>query len=386
MSNIIQDIENEVLKPAPTLLEQLKIMSLQIRDKASQRVVFTPPIIARNGQSIIRRGTLVGVQGRFGSHKSRFSEVLASLVIAKTERSTCHLGYEKNQLERIALAFIDTERTTKEELPVIIQSIRKNAGYEAFTEVPNFFYTSIKTIERKNRLSAVKEYLQDIRKQTDLHIYCVLDVLTDCVSDFNDAKDSLELCDFLNSLCENHNATILGVIHENPGSEKARGHLGTELANKASTFFQIGFIRDKSGNDTDIIKLRYLKVRSIKRPESIFLTYSQEAEGLILAPSEMMDSLTASNRIYDTNEIAEFLEDFLTDIPTTKKDLIEHLKSKTELSQNPIVERLSEIEKKGRNLILHDSNGAECFLQVNRANGKTTTYQLTTIETPKTDD
>lgn len=376
----VEDLKNELKKPV-TLLERLQSVSLQVKEKAAQKVIFTPPIVSREDLPIVRRGTLVGIQGRFGSHKSRYAEMLASLVLSNQSKPNGHfLGYSKNPLERVALAYIDTERNTKEELPVTIQGIRKKAGFEPYSEVSDFYYTSIKTIERKNRLLAVQEYLQHIRTQTDLHIFCVLDVLTDCVSDFNDAKDSLALCDFLNNLCENENATILGVIHENPGSEKARGHLGTEFANKASTFFQIGFVRDSNGNDTDVIRLRYLKVRSIKRPESLYLTYSPDVEGLILAPAEMMESVVGSNRRYDAEDIAEMLEDFLTTTPVPQAVLVAHLKEKTELSKNPILDRLAEIEAKGKDCVLTDAFGKLCTLQVHRAKGKATTYQLAPIE------
>lgn len=383
----IEALENEVNKPV-TLLERLQSVSIQIKEKAAQKVIFTPPIVSREDLPIIRRGTLVGIQGRFGSHKSRFAEMLASLVISclKHYPANKYLGYTKNPLERVALAYIDTERNTKEELPVTIQGIRKKADFDPYNEVTDFHYTSIKTIERKNRLQAVQEYLQFLRTQTDLHIFCVLDVLTDCVSDFNDAKDSLALCDFLNNLCENENATILGVIHENPGSEKARGHLGTEFANKASTFFQIGFVRDSSGNDTDVIRLRYLKVRSIKRPESLYLTYSPDIEGLILAPAEMMESVAGANRRYDAEDIAEMLEDYLTTTPVSQAVLVAYLKAKTELSKNPVLDRIAEIEAKGKEWVLIDTAGQSCYLQVHRAKGKATTYQLAPIEATEIQD
>ncbi|TAG65430.1 MAG: hypothetical protein EAZ26_10490 [Runella slithyformis] len=369
-----------------SLLERLQSVSSEIKQKAAQKVVFTPPIISRDGLPTIKRGTLVGIQGRFGSHKSRIGELFCSVVISTLpQNDTKHLGYSKHPLERIVLVHIDTERNTKEELPQTIQSIRKKAGFNAFAEVPDFYYTSIKTIPRAKRLEAVKEYLEYVRSQTDGHIFCVLDVLTDCVSDFNDAKDSLALCDFLNNLCENENATIVGIIHENPGSEKARGHLGTEFANKSSTFFQIGFVRDGNGNDTDVIRLRYLKVRSIKRPNSLYLTYSAEIDGLILAPSEMLASVEGSTRRYDANDIAEILEDYLTSTPVSQTDLLAHLKAETKLSKNPIMERLAEIERKGKDWVLHDSSGAACYLKINRLTGKATTYQLSPIEAVETD-
>lgn len=381
-----EEQEKEVNKPV-TLLEILQSNSSQIKEKAAQKVIFTPPIVSRDELSIVRRGTLVGIQGRFGSHKSRLGEGFASLILSNQQSHNGHfLGYHKNLLERFAVVYLDTERNTKEELPVTIQGIRKKAGFEPYSDVSGFYYTSIKTIERKNRLEAVKEYLQHVRSQTDLHIFCVLDVLTDCVSDFNDAKDSLALCDFLNNLCENENATILGVIHENPGSEKARGHLGTEFANKASTFFQIGFVRDKMGNDTDIIRLRYLKVRSTKRPDSLYLTYSPDTEGLILAPEEMTENVLSSNRGYEAEDIAEMLEDYLITNPISQSVLVDYLMKKTKLSKNTILERLGEIEAKGKEWVLTDTVGRPCFLQVYRAKGKATTYQLAPIEATEVDN
>ena len=55
------------------------------------------------------------------------------------------------------------------------------------------------------------------------------------------------LLDKLNDMTENKDITVIGVIHENPdGTKKARGHIGTEFVNKATTVVSIGYKNEDS--------------------------------------------------------------------------------------------------------------------------------------------
>jgi hypothetical protein len=62
-----------------------------------------------------------------------------------------------------------------------------------------------------------------------------IDGYVDCVNDFNNQTESIEFTRSLmrySSLTKSH---ITGVLHLNPNSEKARGHLGTILQQKCET-------------------------------------------------------------------------------------------------------------------------------------------------------
>ena len=72
----------------------------------------------------------------------------------------------------------------------------------------------------------MKVFIEAIRRQTSNPIFVLLDVVTDCISNFNDPVESMELFDYLGNLCENSGATFMLVIHQNPSSDKARGHTG----------------------------------------------------------------------------------------------------------------------------------------------------------------
>ena len=55
------------------------------------------------------------------------------------------------------------------------------------------------------------------------------------ITSINDEGESTTMSSSLLRWTEEYNIHIIVVLHENPGSDKARGHIGTELTNKAET-------------------------------------------------------------------------------------------------------------------------------------------------------
>ncbi len=322
------------------LLERERLLS----DAVTKAVVFSPPLISRAETGIIGRGTINIIQGAYGSHKSRLAELLAALMLARSASDEQYLGFTRAALERFCVCYIDTERNQTEELPHAIQGIKTRAGFSITDQPADFRFTSIKAVERKERFEGIEAFLGHIREQTDLHLFCLIDVVTDAVGDFNDAKESMRLYDFLGNLCDKHNATFLLVIHQNPGTEKARGHTGTEAANKASTALQIGFERDGGGNETDLIRLRYLKLRRGKRPEPLYLKFSEEAKGLILADAASIAAHSKNRkRKADSEDIADRLVSLLSVGPLPKNEVWVTLETEFKTSNATIRERLKTI-------------------------------------------
>lgn len=73
-----------------------------------------------------------------------------------------------------------------------------------------------------------------------------LDGIRDVIGDFNDNKESADLVSECMKMATEMNCCIFNVLHENPGSEKMRGHLGTELGNKVTDTFVS--IKEKKDN------------------------------------------------------------------------------------------------------------------------------------------
>lgn len=66
-----------------------------------------------------------------------------------------------------------------------------------------------------------------------------VDGIVDCISDFNDPKESKQYLTELAKIALEYNCAICCTLHTNPGDEsKMRGHLGTLLGQKASDVIQ----------------------------------------------------------------------------------------------------------------------------------------------------
>lgn len=74
-----------------------------------------------------------------------------------------------------------------------------------------------------------------------------VDGIRDLLGDFNDLKESAALIDECMTTTTYMHCTFWSVLHENPGSDKMRGHLGTEAANKASDVIRVTKKKNASG-------------------------------------------------------------------------------------------------------------------------------------------
>ncbi|GAB3809508.1 hypothetical protein GCM10028819_51460 [Spirosoma humi] len=354
-----------------SLLEREQLLS----DIATKPVVFSPALIKRGEAGIIGRGTINIIQGAYGSHKSRLAELFASMMLARDDEDPNFLVFYKQTQEKFCVCYIDTERNLNEELPSAIQNIKLNAGFALEAQPKDFRFTSIKAIERPYRFGAIECFLRDVRENTKLHLFCLIDVVTDAIGDFNDSRESMKLFDFLGNLCDNYDATFMLVIHQNPGTEKARGHTGTEAANKASTALQIALERDANGNETDIIKLRYLKLRRGKRPEAVLLQFSKEENRLVLADASQVAAHNNQRKHKaDIEDITDRLVSLLTEGPMPKGEVHKKLQDEFDANNSTIRDRLKTIKEErpamynedGRPVVLGEfRKGRDQFYQLN---------------------
>ncbi|WP_460562188.1 hypothetical protein [Ferruginibacter profundus] len=290
------------------------------------------------------------------------------------------LGFKRVNFDSAhTVVYVDTERNLSEQLPFALQSIQMKAGYALEAHPYNFEYISLLQINRKERFTALNEYLNHIRETTKSPLFIVLDVSTDCIEDFNKTDKSMELIDLMNMAINEHNVIFLCLIHENPKSDKARGHFGTELMNKSSTVMQVGFEKDASQNDTDIIRVKYLKCRSSARHTPFYIKYSDEAKGLVLANTSDISAVINNRKQKASNEdIIEFIEMYLGDgTSLTRTELLEKLCKDFKASIRTIESRLTDIMCSAKEMFNQD--GEPCKLS-KETKDKIVYYKLVTDE------
>lgn len=362
----------------------LKII-LETREKLKElkatEIQFSVPVLKQGENAVIFPHTINVIQGQAGVHKSRLAENICAAFLKLNGIENELLGFKRLTFDvKHTIVYVDTERNLSEQLPYALQSIQMKAGYTKEAHPVNFEYISLLQISRKDRFVALNEYLNHIKKSTNNPLFIVLDVSTDCIEDFNKTDKSMELIDLMNMAIDKHNVIFLCLIHENPKSDKARGHFGTELMNKASTVMQVGFEKDASQNDTDIIRVKYLKCRSSARHTPFYIKYSTEAKGLVLADAGEVSGVINNRKHKASNEdMIEFIEMYLGDGATlTRVELLDKLCKDFNASQRTIESRITEIIKS--DMEIFNEQGQVCKLS-KETKEKTVYYKLISNET-----
>ena len=359
-------IINEVNSKQNSISENLKIvLASQERLKATKEkaIVFSAPVLTQNGNAVIFPHTINVIQGQAGCHKSRIAENICSAFLKVHNCNNHLLDYKRTNFEaNTTVVYVDTERNQTEQLPNALQCIQINGGYNIEDHPLNFEYISLLEISRKDRFATLNEYLNHIKQKTTNSLFIVLDVSTDCIEDFNKTDKSMELIDMMNEAINKHDITILCLIHENPKSDKARGHFGTELMNKASTVMQVAFEKDASQQDTEIIRVKYLKCRSTAKHSNFYVKYCNDAKGLVLANNDEVSTVFNNRKHKASNEdMIEFIQTYLGDNTVLKRiDLLDKLCKDFKASQRTIETRLKEIMESETEI--YNVNDELCYL------------------------
>ena len=345
LNSEMEQLTKKINKPSESL-RKIMFTTEKIKKIKERDIRFADPILRQNANAIIFPHTINVIQGQAGVHKSRLAEFICAAMLKRNGFNTELLGFKRENFDaNYTVVYVDTERNLSEQFPYALQSIQLKAGYEKQDHPHNFQYTSLLEIPRKERFSVLDEYLKVLKRDTNNSLFIVLDVSTDCIEDFNKVDKSSELIDLMNVAINEHDVVFLCLIHENPKSEKARGHFGTELMNKASTVMQVSYEKDSKQNDTDLIKVRYLKCRSTARHTPFYAKYSEEHKGLILASSDdIQEVMNGKKQKADLNMVVEYLEMYLGDGSSlSRRDLLDKLMEELGASEKTIEDRLKDI-------------------------------------------
>ncbi|MBG6131765.1 hypothetical protein IWQ47_003493 [Aquimarina sp. EL_43] len=358
----------------PLLLKTQKVLT----ERKAKLIHKVPPLLFHKDIGILYPRTINVIQGKAGVHKSRLAETICSALIKKESWDSDLLHFRKNAQQAVTICYVDTERNLTEQFPYALQQILKKAGHQREDTPEDFDYISLLQIPRKDRFSALTSYIKRVKQMYAGHVIIILDVITDCIQDFNRSSDSMQLIDLMNDSINSEDVTFLALIHENPGStDKARGHLGTELLNKATTAIQIGFEKDSNRRPTDLIVLNILKFRGGRRPEPFYIKYCEQTNGLVEADADLIDESARSRRTKaDLFEIQQQISRLLRS-SIQGKTLVEELASYFDCSERTIRERLQEcIDKR---IPIPNGKGIPSVLQ-KKKEGKEVFYSLAPIK------
>jgi len=154
---------------------------------------------------------------------------------------------------RNSILWVDTEQG-KHEGVKILKLISREVTGDDNTQPENFYYYNFRPYN-----NAVKLELTDYLITNSSNIgFVVIDGVRDFVSSINNEIEATQIAEKLLKWTETKNIHILTILHQNKGDGNARGHLGTEMMNKAETVAKIER-RDQDGTRVTVIKPEFVR-------------------------------------------------------------------------------------------------------------------------------
>lgn len=365
-----------------SLLTRLLKSQSEVLKRKKQKITFSRPLISWPDETpLLFPNTINIIQGKAGTHKSRLAAILAAICLRTNERETDILGLVRHNdsLQHLSICYIDTERNKKDQLPYAVQSIQELAGVPIKEDLDNLLVTSLLDVPRPKRVEAVKTFLAHAQEQSKGHLVVFLDVITDCVADFNNVGESMALIDIMNQMINSFDVTFVGVIHENPGNGyKARGHLGTELMNKATTVFQVSLEENPTPDGTDGILIKVLKNRNAKRPGPMMTRYCEQSKTLVLMDAKQVAQFDQGKPVKaPLQQVRIALYDLLVKGAMSKAELIKALGKKLDASTRTLETRLKTILEEQQ--AIFDGKDDQFVLQTEKQ-GRQQLYSIIPIE------
>ena len=282
------------------LLKKRKLEAHEInREKYKIDVteVIPPPQIAyslknRDDDNYAILGTLGNfslIIGKAKSKKSFFINIAISTALSFDNV----LGRFKGSLppEQNEVIYFDTEQG-KYHVQLAVKRICDQIGQAQPKNLHTYYLRSLTPPERLEFIEA------EIHRNPKIG-FVIIDGIKDLVTSINDEDQATMVASKLLKWTEERNIHIVNVLHQNKSDTNARGHIGTELVNKAETVLEVA----KAENDNNISIVTPRECKN-KDPE-VFAFELNEYGVPIIAENFEIRTETKKNR-FDVSELEDY--------------------------------------------------------------------------------
>jgi len=185
--------------------------------------------------SFARFGNITTVTGQSGAKKSFFVSAIAGAWINPNKLVLNRIKVTAPNDKKRVLYF-DTEQS-RGDVKELQNRIIQIAGFENLTaeNLDLLLCYSIKAMSPKERHEFINRAIQ---YENEIGLV-IIDGVKDLMTSVNNEEQTSVIITDLLKWSEEKNIHICSVLHENPSSEKMRGHIGTELINKCETVVSI---------------------------------------------------------------------------------------------------------------------------------------------------
>jgi hypothetical protein len=217
--------------------------------KATDTYKTPPQIIWVDNSSI---ATLGNFSASTGKAKAKKTFNVSALVAASLANGKV-LNYRASLPEgKRKILYVDTEQS-RYHCHNVLERILKLAGLPTSIDNENLDFICLREYTPSVRIEVIDYALT----QDQSYGLVIIDGIRDLLLDINNAGESVEVINKMMEWSSKYDLHIHCVLHQNKGDNNVRGHIGTEMNNKAETVLVI----TKSTTNPDISEVKAMHIR-----------------------------------------------------------------------------------------------------------------------------
>lgn len=240
-------------------------------------------------------GTLSNFSAVIGKAKAKKSFLVMLALAAGVKQSLEHITVQFAG-DNNKIIYFDTEQSKGH----ILRSVQRIASLSG-VHPRNLETYGLRRYTPAMRLAMIEEAIYD---SEDCGLV-VIDGIRDLVTSINDEEQATMITSKLLKWTEEKNIHIIIVLHQNKGDNNARGHVGSEIINKAETVLSV--TRDLYNKDISFVASEYAREKEF---EPFAFTISAEGLPIILKdynPKDIKNStISIETHINVLNQVFAF--------------------------------------------------------------------------------
>ena len=182
------------------------------------------PVLSRYGSIIASEGNISAVVGAAKSKKTFLCTALVGSLLRNSKEGLFGIKHKD-----IKVLWVDTEQSASH-VQRVVKRIYKLAEWNEEMNYESLRTLTLREVEPKERAEKMVDAIKLFKPKL-----IVVDGISDLMYNSNCIEESDAVVGQLMALSTEYNCHIMCVLHTNPNSDKARGHIGSTLQRKAET-------------------------------------------------------------------------------------------------------------------------------------------------------
>ncbi|SNV42971.1 Uncharacterised protein [Chryseobacterium taklimakanense] len=239
---------------AEELLEELEQHRILVTDEIPEPEIAIKMFIDENPDDHAIIGTLGNFSVLTGKAKSKKTFAIGILTASLfSEKPIMRTFQGCLPTDQNKVIYFDTEQGKWH----VQRSLKRICRLAGITDDNRFSVYGLRSEPTDRRLALIEAKIYN----TENLGFVVIDGVRDITFDINDPKEASDIAGRFLKWTEERNIHIITILHQNKGDSNARGHLGTELINKAETVLAV-----ERANNSDVSVVTPTQTRN-KEPE-----------------------------------------------------------------------------------------------------------------------